>query len=135
MKKELLLGWFDAYVERARSLARHLLRTDRIKDRPELLATDWRKVCWYDAMWLFELEGIKACGHPGVFDNPQPWAPRQGSSCDLQAGQQRQPTSSMIPGSWPTGRCTTLSSCTRRCWRREANARTRRTIFPTIALS
>lgn len=69
MKKELLLGWFDAYVERVRSLARHLLRTDHIEDRPELLATNWRKVRWYDAMWLFELEGIRACGYPAVFDN------------------------------------------------------------------
>ena len=38
-----------------------------IEGRTSLLALDWKTINWYDSLWLFELEGIKASGYPGVF--------------------------------------------------------------------
>jgi hypothetical protein len=67
-RREWMIEWLDDYVVNLRILSQRHLGADRIEDQPTLLALDWRTVQWYDSLWLFELEGIKASGYPGVLD-------------------------------------------------------------------
>ena len=67
-RREWLLEWLDDYVVNLRILSRRHVGADRIEDRPDLLFLDWRGIEWYDSLWLFELEGIRASGYPGVLD-------------------------------------------------------------------
>ena len=68
-RREWLLEWLDDYVVNLRILSQRHVGADRIEDRPDLLFLDWRMVEWYDALWLFELEGIKASRYPDVLEN------------------------------------------------------------------
>jgi hypothetical protein len=64
----VLLEWLDDYVVNLRILSQRHLDADRIEDQADLLFLDWRMVNWYDSLWLFELEGIRASRYPGVLD-------------------------------------------------------------------
>jgi hypothetical protein len=59
----------DDYVVNLRILSQRHVGLDAARDAPDLLALDWRTVNWYDSLWLFELEGIKASGYPDVLDD------------------------------------------------------------------
>ena len=58
----------DDYIVNLRTLSQRHIGADAAKDAPDLLALDWRTVNWYDSLWLFELEGIKASGYPDVLE-------------------------------------------------------------------
>jgi hypothetical protein len=67
-RRKVLLEWLDDYVVNLRILSQRHLGADRIEDQTDLLFLDWRMVNWYDSLWLFELEGIRASRYPGVLD-------------------------------------------------------------------
>ena len=66
--RESLMAWLDDYVLNLRILSQRYLEADCIEQRAALLAPDWLTINWYDSLWLFELEGIKASGYPEVLD-------------------------------------------------------------------
>jgi hypothetical protein len=65
--REWLIGGLDSYIICLRILSLQHIGVDRVEDRTTLLAPDWRTVRWYNSLWLFELEGIKASGYPEIF--------------------------------------------------------------------
>src|ERR1035441_8965490 len=75
-RRKVLLEWLDDYVVNLRILSQRHLGADRIEDQTDLLFLDWRMVNWYDSLWLFELEGIRASRYPGVLDTGNRSAPR-----------------------------------------------------------
>jgi hypothetical protein len=69
-RRELLLSSFDEHIILLRILARRFIGTDRVEDLIPMLSPDWQTVqTWYDSLWLFELQGIKACKYPGILEN------------------------------------------------------------------
>lgn len=69
-RRELLLDSFDDHIITLRVLSRRFTGADRLKDLPTVMNPDWRSTRnWYDALWLFELQGIKASKYHGVLEN------------------------------------------------------------------
>jgi hypothetical protein len=69
-RREQLLALFDEHVITLRVLARRFTGADRLKDLPTAMNPDWRSTQdWYDALWLYELLGIKVSKYPGILEN------------------------------------------------------------------
>src|ERR1017187_9031506 len=69
-RREELLASFDEHIITLRILSRRFTGADSFWDLPTAVNPDWRSTQgWYDALWLFELLGIKACKYPGVLEN------------------------------------------------------------------
>src|ERR1035438_2829476 len=69
-RRELLLNSFDDHIITLRILARQHTGVDRLKDLPTAMNPDWRSTQnWYDALWLYELLGIKVSKYPGILEN------------------------------------------------------------------
>src|ERR1035438_210092 len=69
-RREQLLALFDEHVITLRVLARRFTGADRLKDLPTAMNPDWRSTQdWYDALWLYELLGIKVSKYPGIEEN------------------------------------------------------------------
>jgi hypothetical protein len=69
-RRELLLDSFDEHVLTLRILSRRFTGADRLKDLPTAMNPDWRSAQnWYDALWLYELLGIKVSKYPGTLEN------------------------------------------------------------------
>src|ERR1017187_6818491 len=69
-RRDLLLSSFDDHIITLRVLARRFTGADRLKDLPTAMNPDWRSTQdWYDALWLYELLGIKVSKYPGILEN------------------------------------------------------------------
>ena len=69
-RREELLASFDEHIVTLRILSRRFTGADTFWDLTTAVNPDWRSTQgWYDALWLFELLGIKACKYPGVLEN------------------------------------------------------------------
>ena len=68
-RRELLLNSFDDHIITLRVLARHFTGADRLRKLPMAMNPDWRSTQnWYDALWLYELLGMKVCKYPGILE-------------------------------------------------------------------